>query len=135
MGQQAIVDAAVHDGEGWALPADVPGDVIDQLAGDGLARHWRGRWQLTPLGFGKSARFRRRWPAANDRETSDRHKADMAATQFIRIEGQTEIYDVIRDGAVLGIVWRSGGRWFADRVNMADPAISGLTRDEVVARL
>lgn len=55
---QAIVDAAVHDGEGWALPAYAPQEIIDRLAADGLARHWHGRWQLTPQGFAASAMFR-----------------------------------------------------------------------------
>lgn len=55
---QTIVDAAHHDGEGWALPADAPQGAVDQLAADGLARHWHGRWQLTPQGFAASAMFR-----------------------------------------------------------------------------
>lgn len=54
----AIVDAARHDGEGWALPADAPQHLIDQLATDGLARDCEGRWQLTPQGFAVSAMFR-----------------------------------------------------------------------------
>lgn len=55
---QAIVDAAVHDGEGWALPAYAPQEIVDRLVADGLARHWLGRWQLTPQGFAASAMFR-----------------------------------------------------------------------------
>ncbi|WP_426255825.1 hypothetical protein [Sphingomonas sp. DC2300-3] len=55
---QAVIDAAHHDGEGWALPADAPLGAVDQLAADGLARHWHDRWQLTPQGFAASAMFR-----------------------------------------------------------------------------
>ncbi|WP_426254482.1 hypothetical protein [Sphingomonas sp. DC2300-3] len=55
---QSIIDAAQHDGEGWALPADAPQAAVEQLAADGLARHWHGRWQLTPQGFAASAMFR-----------------------------------------------------------------------------
>lgn len=53
-----IIDAAHHDGEGWALPAEAPQGAVDQLAADSLARHWHGRWQLTPQGFAASAMFR-----------------------------------------------------------------------------
>lgn len=57
-GEQAQIDAAVHDGEGWALPEGTAEGLIETLSTKGLIRMWKGRWQLTPAGFGQSAMFR-----------------------------------------------------------------------------
>ena len=59
----------------------------------------------------------------------------MATVQFMPISGETEIFDVVRDGAVVGLVWSRGEQWFADRFSMAAPKFSGSSRDEVAAFL
>jgi hypothetical protein len=59
----------------------------------------------------------------------------MAELQYLRIEGETEIYDVVRDGKMLGLVWQRAGAWYADRYSMLGPEICGATRDEVAVKL
>jgi hypothetical protein len=54
--QQATIDAAEHDGKGWAIPESTSGPVLDALLTAGLIR-LRGRWELTPLGFTRTAGF------------------------------------------------------------------------------
>ena len=58
-GDQAEIDGASHDGEGWAVRSDMSAVVRDRLSGNGLIRHWKGRWQLTPEGFARSSMFHR----------------------------------------------------------------------------
>lgn len=53
--EQAAIDAAEHDGQGWAIPEGTEGSVLDGLATKSLIR-LRGRWELTPLGYSRSAR-------------------------------------------------------------------------------
>jgi len=55
--EQAEIDAATHDGEGWALQGGIPEDVRARLEEKGLIRFWMGRWQLTPVGFSYSRMF------------------------------------------------------------------------------
>jgi hypothetical protein len=56
--EQIEIDRAEHDGEGWALPPHTPGPLQERLATKGLIRLWKGRWQLTPLGYSKTSRFK-----------------------------------------------------------------------------
>lgn len=56
--EQATIDAAIHDGDGWAISRDLPDERIEALASKGLIRLRNGRWQLTPAGFARSAMFR-----------------------------------------------------------------------------
>ena len=56
-GDQAAIDGASHDGEGWAVRPDLPAGVRDRLSGNGLIRYWKGRWQLTPEGFARTKKF------------------------------------------------------------------------------
>jgi hypothetical protein len=59
----------------------------------------------------------------------------MAEFQYHRIDGSTEIYDVVRDGTTFGMVWQRSGSWYADRYGMTNPEVCGATRDEVAAKL
>lgn len=54
--EQATIDAAAHDGDGWAIPESTNGSLLDGLATKDLIR-LRGRWELTPLGYSRTARF------------------------------------------------------------------------------
>ncbi len=54
--EQAIIDAAEHDGQGWAIPEGTSGRLLDGLATKDLIR-LRGRWELTQRGFARAARF------------------------------------------------------------------------------
>jgi hypothetical protein len=54
--EQATIDAAEHDGEGWAIPESTNGSLLDGLAIKDLIR-LRGRWELTPLGYSRTTRF------------------------------------------------------------------------------
>lgn len=56
--EQAAVDQASHDGEGWALVPGASAAILETLATKGLIRLARDRWQLTPAGFARSAMFR-----------------------------------------------------------------------------
>lgn len=56
--EQAAIDAADHDGEGWALSADTPPTLREALSSKGMIRLWQDRWQLTPHGFAHAARFK-----------------------------------------------------------------------------
>lgn len=56
--EQEIIDRATHDGEGWTISDDLPDECIEALASKGLIHLWKGRWQLTPTGFTRSAMFR-----------------------------------------------------------------------------
>lgn len=62
--EQAEIDEAWHDGEGWALQSGMPAPVRQSLEAKGLARYWKDRWQLTPAGFARNPRFK-----APDRST------------------------------------------------------------------
>ncbi|WP_267396181.1 MULTISPECIES: hypothetical protein [unclassified Sphingomonas] len=53
--EQATIDAAKHDGQGWAIPEDTEGGVLDGLATKSLIQ-LRGRWELTPLGYSRTSR-------------------------------------------------------------------------------
>lgn len=57
--EQAIVDEAKHDGEGWAIAPGADPAVVEALAAKGLARRHAGRWQLTPAGFALTPTFAR----------------------------------------------------------------------------
>jgi len=59
----------------------------------------------------------------------------MAKIQHLRVVGSTELYDVVRDGETLGIVWQIAGVWYADQYSMTAPEIRGGSRDEVTAKL
>lgn len=54
--EQATVDAAEHDGKGWAMPESTGVQIIDALLAAGLIR-LRGRCELAPLGFSRRAQF------------------------------------------------------------------------------
>jgi hypothetical protein len=56
--EQIEIDAALHDGEGWALPNDMPEALAERLEAKGMIRMHEGRWQLTPAGFSRSLMFR-----------------------------------------------------------------------------
>lgn len=59
----------------------------------------------------------------------------MAQIKYLKVDGPTEIYDVVRDGKMVGIVWQRAGVWYADRYSMLDPGISGANRDEAAVKL
>jgi hypothetical protein len=46
-----------------------------------------------------------------------------------------ETYVVHRDREDIGMVWRNGSVWHADRFSLHQPQISELTREEAAARL
>ena len=56
--EQAIIDEAVYDCIGWVVDRNLPEERIEALSAKGVIRLWRGRWQLTPLGYGRTARSR-----------------------------------------------------------------------------
>ncbi len=56
--EQVEIDRAEHDGDGWALPQHTPEPTRERLATKGLIRLLNGRWQLTPLGYSKTSRFK-----------------------------------------------------------------------------
>jgi ADP-ribose pyrophosphatase YjhB (NUDIX family) len=55
--EQAVIDAAEHDNKGWVIAASTSGAALDALLAAGLIR-LRGRWELTPLGFSRKAKYR-----------------------------------------------------------------------------
>lgn len=57
--EQAIVDEAKHDGEGWALAPGADRAAVNALAEKGFVRHHAGRWQLTPAGLALTSTFAR----------------------------------------------------------------------------
>ena len=59
----------------------------------------------------------------------------MAHFQYLKVDGPTEMYDVVQNGETLGIVWQRAGAWYADRYSMTNPEVCGTTRDEVAAKL
>jgi len=59
----------------------------------------------------------------------------MAQIHFIRLDGVTPIYDVVRGDEVIGMVWQVADTWYADRCSMSNPSISGSGREEVAAQL
>jgi len=56
--EQAEIDEAWHDGEGWAISVGIPTCVRQRLEQKGLIRHRKDRWQLTISGFTYSRMFR-----------------------------------------------------------------------------
>jgi hypothetical protein len=44
-------------------------------------------------------------------------------------------FEIYLGGEVVGMVWESRGRWFADQYGMADPSAYGATRDGAVQAL
>jgi hypothetical protein len=64
--EQREIDAAQRDNDGWALPHDTPTSVLTSLKGAGLIRFWKDRWQLTPVGYAHTTRFRTTLPAGLD---------------------------------------------------------------------
>jgi hypothetical protein len=54
---------------------------------------------------------------------------------FLPIDGVTEMYDVLRAGTSVGIVWKIGGEWLADRTSMSTPSIRATTREDAAAKL
>lgn len=58
-----------------------------------------------------------------------------APDKFIRVDGLTELYDVVRDREIVGLVWRHGAIWHASAFSMANPAISEASREAAAARL
>jgi hypothetical protein len=56
--EQAEIDEAWHDGEGWALQSGMPAPIRNSLEAKGLIRYWKDRWQLTPAGFARSPGFK-----------------------------------------------------------------------------
>lgn len=59
----------------------------------------------------------------------------MASETFLPIEGATLMFDVVRNGEVIGLVWTDGEAWLADPSNMAAPAIREQTREAAAAKL
>jgi hypothetical protein len=59
----------------------------------------------------------------------------MADETFLPIDGATVMYDVIRNGVVIGLVWKQGAEWFADATNMAAPSIRERSREEAASKL
>lgn len=54
---------------------------------------------------------------------------------FLPIDGATEMYDVVRNGEVIGLVWKQSTEWFADATSMAAPSIRERTREEAASKL
>lgn len=59
----------------------------------------------------------------------------MSDLAFLRVDGATEIFDVVMEGESIGNVWLRGGRWYADEWSMAAPAISADTREGAAQEL
>lgn len=59
----------------------------------------------------------------------------MTQFQYLKVDGPTEIYDIVRDREMLGIARERVGAWYADRYGMTNPEVCGATRDEVAAKL
>jgi hypothetical protein len=55
--------------------------------------------------------------------------------EFFRVDGQTDLYDVVRDTRTIGIVWRRGAVWHASVESMADTKIAEQTREAAAAKL
>jgi hypothetical protein len=49
--------------------------------------------------------------------------------------GDAAKFEIYVAGEVVGMVWESRGRWFADQYSMADPSVSDDTRDGAVQAL
>ncbi|MES3100556.1 hypothetical protein [Sphingomonas faeni] len=57
------------------------------------------------------------------------------ADQFVRVPGVTELYDVVRGGRTVGMVWLHRGVWHAALISMANPTISEPSRELAAAKL
>lgn len=55
--------------------------------------------------------------------------------QFLRVEGVTEMYDVVRGRDMVGLVWRQGDVWHAATSSMANPTITEASREQAAAKL
>jgi hypothetical protein len=49
--------------------------------------------------------------------------------------GDADKFEIYLAGEVVGMVWESHGRWFADQYSMAAPSVSDDTRDGAVQAL
>ena len=54
---------------------------------------------------------------------------------FTPLDGSTDVFDIMADQRVLGIVWRANGVWHAHTQNMANPEISAASRTEAAEAL
>jgi hypothetical protein len=59
----------------------------------------------------------------------------MKQLNYRPVDGVTVMYDIIENDDLAGIVWQTGGKWYADRTSMATPAASGETREEAAEKL
>ncbi|WP_267395654.1 MULTISPECIES: hypothetical protein [unclassified Sphingomonas] len=66
--EQAVIDTAKKEGDGWPLPEATDQEIIKALFDKGLVRY-NERWELTPLGFSQLSWFRN----AIDRFNSTSH--------------------------------------------------------------
>ena len=55
--------------------------------------------------------------------------------QFIRAEGVTEMYNVVREREIIGLVWRIVDMWHASANSMYNPGITEQTREAAAAKL
>ena len=54
---------------------------------------------------------------------------------FTPLAGTTDVFDVMADQQVVGIVWRANTVWHAHAHNMAAPEISAASREEAAEAL
>ena len=54
---------------------------------------------------------------------------------FLPVHGCTMLFDVVRSGEIVGIVWQQGDAWLADPTSMANPSIREATRSAAASKL
>lgn len=59
----------------------------------------------------------------------------MTPDQFVRADGATEMYNVVRDREIIGLVWRIGDVWHASANSMHNPGITEQSREAAAAKL
>jgi hypothetical protein len=59
----------------------------------------------------------------------------MADDVFFPVHGCTMLFDVVRSGKIVGIVWQHGDAWFADQISMANSIIREATRSAAASKL
>lgn len=59
----------------------------------------------------------------------------MSGLIFLRVDGVTEMFDVVMAGESIGNVWQNAGQWYADEWSMSAPAICAATKEEAAQQL
>ncbi len=59
----------------------------------------------------------------------------MASFTYLPVDRSSEIFGVVVDGEIIGIVWTAAARWHASELSMADRRIDEASRDKAAQRL